>query len=286
MAHFNIVHVINDSILGVRAYQEVIDSVRWGLEQLGHDIACSVNRCDATATNIVFGGHLLPELLVASPKDTIYYNLEQISHSPQYVPSDSLDTTRFVASNLQIWDYSCINIETWNKFNPKFGVKFVPIGYAPVLSRVTNAPAQDIDILIYGSVGERRLAVFSELGRLVNIGISAVFATGLYGATRDSLIARSKLVLNINNITHSRIFEIVRVSYLLANSKAVVADVSPDSYIESDIVSGVKFVPVEEIPRACRQLLQDEALRSRLERQGFECITRRDIRVFLAAALA
>ena len=106
-------------------------------------------------------------------------------------------------------------------------IKVVPISYAPILTCIESAANQDIDVLIYGAVGEQRLAVFASLGRLLNGGVSAVFASGLYGAARDGLIARSKIVLNINNIPYSKIFEIVRVSWLLANSKAVVADIYP-----------------------------------------------------------
>ena len=47
-------------------------------------------------------------------------------------------------------------------------------------------------------------------------------AYGVYGAERDRLIARSRLVLNVHYFpTH--IFEMIRVSYLLANRTAVVA---------------------------------------------------------------
>ena len=76
------------------------------------------------------------------------------------------------------------------------------------------------------------------------------------------------------------------VTKVLANAKAVVADIYPDSYIEQDIASGVIFAPTEMIATTCWDLLADDARRDRLERQGFACIARRDIRILLAAALA
>ena len=193
---------------------------------------------------------------------------------------------QLIAAKCQIWDYAGANMATWNGLSLKHAVKLVPVGYAPILTRIENAEQQDIDVLIYGAVGEQRLAVFASLGRLVNGGLAAVFASGLYGAGRDGLIARSKIVLNVNNISRSKIFEIVRVSYLLANAKAVVADIYPDSSIEEDFARGVMFVPTEMIAIACQDLLADDARRTRLERQGFACIARRDIRLLLAAALA
>jgi hypothetical protein len=286
MTHFNAVHVTGDGVRGTEAYREVIESVLWGLRQLGHMATYSVNNYCAGKRNIVFGGHLSPDLLIDCPDDTIYYNLEQISGDPQYDHANPKNTVKFISSKFQIWDYTGANIAAWNRLMPRYAVKLVPVGYAPILTRIENAENQDIGVLIYGAVGVQRLSVFASLGAMVNEGISTVFASGVYGAGRDSLISRSKIVLNINNIYRSRIFEIVRVSYLFANSKAVVADIYPDSYIEENIAAGVIFVPTNMIVETCCDLLADETRRRQLEHQGFECFSQRDIREYLAAALA
>jgi hypothetical protein len=286
MTHFNITHILLDDTLNLRAYHEVIDSVRWGLQQLGHYTTYSVNALCPGARNIVFGGQRAPELVIGSPADTIYYNLEQIRGHKQFAPDAPHPLMKFVVSQLQVWEYSGANMPSWNALDPAYPVRHVPIAYAPVLTRIESAAQQDIDILIYGSVGERRLAVLDSVSKLSNLGVSTVLACGLYGAGRDNLIARAKIVLNINHMTNRKIFEVVRVSYLMANAKAIVADVSPDTYIESDLVDGVVLVPVEQIAETCYRLLADEAARRQLERNGFACIRRRDIRSFLASALA
>jgi hypothetical protein len=285
MAQFNIVHVNLKYTLNVRAYHEVIESVRWGLQQLGHDTTYRVNAFCPNSRNILFGGHLSPELIINSPDDTILYNLEQIRGNPHYDPGAPNLLVRLIASKLHVWDYSGGNLDTWNRLCPKWPVRHVPISYAPILTRIEPAEQQDIDVLIYGSVGERRLAAFAVLSKLVNIGLSTVFACGLFGADRDSLIARSKIVLNVNHLVSGKIFEIVRVSYLMANAKAIVADFSPDSYIESDIVDGVMFAPIERIAETCYQLSKDQDCRIRLERVAFACFARRDIQAFLSSAL-
>ena len=182
-----------------------------------------------------------------------------------------------------MWDYSGANIPTWGHLLPRYPVRHMPICYAPVLSRISKADEQDIDILIYGAVGEKRLSAFSLLAKTTR---SVVFAYRLYGLGRDNLIARSKVVLNISENHYGRIFEIVRVSYLMANAKAVISDMWPDSYIETDLPNGVIFTPFESIVAACEDLLADEPSRVRVERRALECIARRDIRYFLAAALA
>jgi hypothetical protein len=159
----------------------------------------------------------------------------------------------------------------------------MPICYAPVLSNIGKAEKQDIDVLIYGAVGETRLSVFSSLAKTKR---SVVFAYRLYGAGRDNLISRAKVILNINECRSGRIFEIVRVSYLMANSKAVVSDLWPDSHIEMDIPGGVIFVPLEYMIPTCLDLLADEERRITLERSALECISQRDVCQFLTEALA
>jgi hypothetical protein len=111
--------------------------------------------------------------------------------------------------------------------------------------------------------------------------------SGLYGAARDELISRAKVVLNINLYPQTRIFEIVRVSYLLANRKAVVADLDVNTSIEDDIKPAVKFASsLPELLSACDRLANNERERTKLEELGFSCIGRRDIRDILKGALA
>ena len=81
------------------------------------------------------------------------------------------------------------------------------ICYAPVLSSIGKAEKQDIDVLIYGAVGKKRLFVFSSLATTER---TVVFAYRLYGAGRNNLISRAKIILNVNECHSGRIFEIVR----------------------------------------------------------------------------
>ena len=158
----------------------------------------------------------------------------------------------------------------------------VPVGWAPVLKKIVPAASQDIDVLFYGSPAPQRLAVFTDL---CNRGIKCMFVCGLYGPARDELVARSKLILNINK-HRSRIFEIVRVSYLLANGKAVVADRTSDTYVEPDMEDALAFCPAESIVATCETLLDDENARKILEARGQSAIERRVVTTSLAAALA
>jgi hypothetical protein len=108
----------------------------------------------------------------------------------------------------------------------------------------------------------------------------------MYGEARDSLISRSKIVLNVND-DRGDIFEIVRVSYLLANKKAVVSTLDPRTAIEDDIISGVKFTEMDKLVDDCVKLIDDDNARSTLGAAGFECISnpKRDIRNILKNVL-
>ena len=83
-----------------------------------------------------------------------------------------------------------------------------------------------------------------------------------------------------------RIFEIVRVSYLLANKKAVVADRDANTSVEDDVQDAVRFASsLKELLDLCAKLVGDESERRKLEERGFACMSRRDIKGILESVL-
>ncbi len=281
MARFHLVHYIPDPRLhGLWGYLEIIQTIRWGLEKLGHQASYAVNNINNAATNIVFGAQLLPmDFLAQMPADTIVYNLEQ---TRGLTPDQIREQILYIAKTFRVWDYSLANSSAWLEMGCRY-LKIVPIAYAPILSRIKKPKIQDIDILFFGLAGEKRLTAFNALS---NAGFSSVFISGLYGEARDQLIARAKLVLNVNLYDHARIFEIARVSYLLANKKAVVSMLDPETYVEDDIRAGVKFSHPDALIEDCSSLLKQNAERIRYEQTGFTLFSNRDIRKILSEALA
>jgi hypothetical protein len=279
---FHIAHIIpHPKLHGLHGYREVIETLHWGLTSLGYEVTTALNAIANDATNIVLGFQMLSESDVSRlPPDTILYNLEQIAG----LSDDQLKPVfRSAARRLRVWEYSERNLAAWLRLQPVHQVVHVPIGWAPVLAKISPAEHQDIDVLHYGLPSDFRFAMFNALCQQ---GMSCVYACGLYGASRDSLIARSKLVLNLNMYSQSRIFEVVRVSFLLSNAKAVVADLYPDTFIEADLRDAVAFAAPEKIAGCCQLLLDDESARRQLERKGEETMRRRDIRPILTHALA
>jgi len=276
--NFHLAHIVPGKLFhGLNGYKEVIDTIQWGLQQFGHSATYGLNTLSKTDTNIIFGAHMLEmELLESLPRETIVYNLEQ---NRDRKLADLKPQVRLAAERFQIWDYSDGN--NWAELGAS-RVCVVPVGYAPILQRIPRPQVQDIDVLIYGSPGKGRLGAFHHVARS---GLTTVFLCGLYGSERDELIARSKLIININLYDYGKIFEVVRVSYLLANRKAIIADIDSDTLIDDDIRSAIRIVSPSELVHECEKLSSDDAGRMALENIGFSAMEKRDIRPILRKAL-
>jgi len=281
---FNITHLVpgpgTRSIMhGLYGYREVIETLHWGLADIGHDVKVSENALAADRTNIVFGAQMLSDdKLRQLPRETIIYNFEQIG---QLKAEDLKPEILTVAERFRIWEYSDANIAAWKLLGATNPPVHVAVGWAPILRRIDKAPVQDIDVLFYGLPGELRLQTFYEL---CHQGLKCVFLCGMYGSARDELIGRSKLVLNINTY-RSRIFEIVRVSYLLANAKAVVADLQAETFVEPGLADAIAFGAPDQLFAICARLLDSDAARANLEKAGQEAIEQRHISPILSKAI-
>jgi hypothetical protein len=270
---FHLVHVVHPTSHGPLGYREVVETIKWGLGELGHDVTVAFNNFVSDRINICIGGQMLtPEHLHRVPPGAIFYNLEQIAH----IPVDKLRPSfPLIASQFRVWDYNPANLATWQKLNPAFPPQLLPICWSPNLRQIPKLDEEDIDVLFYGIPSAARLTLF---GLLCQAELKCVYACGLYGQARDSLIARAKIILNLNLYESSQIFEIVRVSYLLANEKAVVSDIYPGSSIDPDIREAVAFTPVQNITAECLRLAKDDSARHQLAARGRAIFERRDIR--------
>lgn len=271
MAKFSICIVRPSGYLHSEAFREVGESLRFALLRLGFSsvIAENLAASDPAAT-IVLGAHLLDAKgLETLGPSAIVYNLEQIT--PQLLETnpgyfDLLERCR-------VWDYSPRNLESYARLGRRIDAAILPAGYVPELTRVPTAEKQDIDVLFYGSVNERRRKMLEEVREA---GLDVQIAFGVYGPARDALIGRAKLVLNLH-FYETQIFEIVRVSYLLANRKAVVTETSPTTEIDADLRDAVRMAGEHDLPDACLELAFDAARRQELEERGFQRFSARKL---------
>lgn len=259
------------------AFAELAETLHHGLRGLGHEsVITRTLRADKHRRSIILGANILAALKVAPPPNSVLYNLEQVQVGSQWMTPELLDLFRA----WPVWDYSQRNVEQLAALGlPR--PRLLPIGYAKELTRIAPAPRQDIDVLFYGCLNERRRAVISSLQAR---GLNVEVLYSVYGAARDAVIARSKVVLNVH-FYEAKVFEAVRVSYLLANRKAVVSETGSDPEEEAAFGSGVCFAPYEALVDRCVELVNDEARRARLGEQGLKVMSARSEQTYLRAAL-
>lgn len=258
-----------------QAFAEVATSTHQALLELGHDSIVSNRLDNRRRRHIVLGAHLLPRHPQTLPADAIVFNLEQVTPGSKWFTHAYLQ----ILARHRVWDYSDENIAALR--NLGITATHVPIGYAPGLARIERRP-EDIDVLFYGSLNERRRSVLDQL-RARGLRVEAAF--GLYGRERDALIARSRVVLNMH-FYESKVFEIVRVSYLLANGVCVVSETGADPALEAPFAAGIAFEPYERLADRCAALVADPTMRSQIALRGRQLFRRMPMAPGLAAAVA
>jgi hypothetical protein len=260
-----------------RCFEEVALGLQAAFAELGFDAPVVTDPTQARGHTIALGPHLLPGL----PKDRlpphlILYNMEQMQQdSPWFVP-EYIDLLR----RYPVWDYSPLNIEKLKAAGVDHAA-LCGIGYMPALTRIAPG-TEDIDVLFVGSRDKRRMTVLREIARHGKV-VTAVFDR--YGTERDALIARARLLLNLH-CYEAKVFEIVRVSYLLANRKCVVSEIGSDAALEEPLRAGIAFASYENLAAVCLRLLDQLDERATLAARGFECFSGLSQVQMLKAALA
>lgn len=150
-----------------------------------------------------------------APPGSIIYNLEDVGVS-------SNDGAFVVKNPQELW----AGHEVWD-FQPNtYGAKHVPLGHHPSFERFNPEPSPDIDIVFYGVLNPHRCRV---LDGLLERGLKVVALPRCYGRERDGLLARAKLVLNMQyNVMGS--WPSLRVAHLVSNRVPVLTEAHKDSW--------------------------------------------------------
>ena len=275
-AAFHIVQIRPPGYVHAEALTELAECVYFGLRRLGLPVFYR-EPPDRPARQIVLGAHLLNEEGIKGlPANAILYNSEQIFADSPWLRGAYREGLR----TREVWDYSAENVSRLQELGAA-NARHVPLGYVPELARIAPA-AEDIDVLFYGSVNERRKKILDELRAR---GLNVVTLWGTYGEERDRAIARAKLVLCLH-FYEAKVFEIVRVAYLLSNEKAVVAEWSTEQTEHADLREALCAVPYEGLVAACEALLRDPAGRQALAKRAARLFSLRREEQILTAALA
>ena len=257
-----------------------------GLRRLGYEVTLQENQLRPDAINIVLGSYT--DLarnanwtaMSAQARDIIIYNWEQVGHDvPWFHP-------RYMRQmvHTHVWDYNQNNVAALKKAGVQ-DIHYVPMSYVPEMSVVPQVDNQDIDVLFYGVINPRRAAVLDALREKGLVVASTQELPWLQNEERDGYIARAKVVLNMHFFDVAKVFEIARVSYLLANHKAVVSEIAHGTDIDDDIRDAVVSGTVDELPQLCWDLVQDANRRGRVAEKGFQIFSQRNAEHVLKQAV-
>jgi hypothetical protein len=175
-----------------------------------------------------------------------------------------------------VWGYSKSNEEHVLRLGVPF--HFVPFGYAPyyedIFQKHTEGKKlpQDIDVLFFGNLSERRRRILDELVRrglcvhIVSRGNPA------HGEKLDELIARSKIVLGIHYFEEpqAQIADLARLDHLLSNRVFVIHE-RPSSFAADPAFEGnVTTCKYADIFDTCAHFLANPEERVSKARAGYE----------------
>ncbi len=219
-------------------FEEVARLLESSLRSVGVDCDMRFNEPAVDRINVFLGYHLLKFDEALLKFRYVPYQLEQLEAKEGWYS----ENVRLLLENaFEVWDYSEQNIALLNRLNIE--AKHLPVGYHESLEAIDHESEKKIDILFYGSMGERRKRIIDELSSAANVKV----LFGVYGKERDAFISASKIVLNIHYYP-TEIFEAIRISYLLNNSCFVVSEASPVNPYEA-----VKLcqVPYDKLVETC-----------------------------------
>ena len=258
----------------VRAFEDFTFGLASACRRLGHEVAYDPGKPipQRPGRLIVFGAHTLAggEL----PVGTIIFNTEQIGQAPlssQYLA---------LLGRYAVWDYSLENIRRLGEMG--ITAMHCPVGYDPAMTKDWPEVEEDIDVLHYGSVNPRRHALL-EAVQGAGLHVEALF--GRYGAERDAFVRRSKIVLNLHYYDQP-IFEIFRVSHLLANGKCVVTEGGGvDANLETLAQDACLRARGEALASICTAVVRESNWRVH-GRRGFNAFSQVDLAESVRRALA
>lgn len=244
-------------------FHDVADALVHALQDLGSPARLvrglpedSDNETLVLGTNLLAADQRLADRL---HPDAVLYNLEQIEPGSPWCGPGLVG----LLARHRVVDYSRQNIARLAELG-LHDVGLLEIGHHRVLERIDAPIDQPIDVLFYGSLNERRAAVLHDLDRR---GVRVHHAFGVYGAARDALIAQSKVVLNLHHF-EAKVFEVVRVSYLLANGRFVVSETGGDAELEAPFRDALAFADYDELADVCERFVANPAARAAVADRG------------------
>ena len=271
------IHLINHPDGHHQCLTEIAETVEAGLWELNYDCVLTNDLSLTDRQYIILGANALCFEPIQLPSNSIIYNLEQIYTDSPWLKAGYID----YLYQYPIWDYSQANIAQLKQLGID-NVQYLPVGYVSQMNRISLNRDQDIDILFYGSINQRRQKIIEALEEK-GAKVEALF--GVYNQERDDYIARAKIVLNMH-FYDAQVFEVVRVSYLLANQVFVISEKGCDGEDEQYFAEGLVFTDYNKLVDTCLDYLTKNKQREKIAKQGFKLIKNRPASQYLKAVIS
>lgn len=233
---------------------------RYQFRQSGTEVTIGKNRLREDSVNIVFGAHLGFDPSLKQRYTCVFFNLEQLGDGGANV---SEHYTNLIRSSPVI-DYDERNLAAYGC--SKGSVPIVSFEYAPYLATEQNLPFQDrpIDLLFFGSVNERRKALFKRI-EASGCNVS-VFDHPLYGEERDQYIRQAKAVFNCHFYDTSR-FEQARAFHTLSLGTPVISERAERTAPPKAFEKSVTWVSDEQLELFFQSEFMTQAWQERAQEQ-------------------
>ena len=275
--HFSLVKICPPSS-PAHGFDDAVLPMHHALRRLGFSVEIRLNTPNPASRNIVFGSCVSPRHVGRTlPRNSIIVNLEQLVVGSIWMNNNYLTHLR----DFTVWEYSERNLGVLHRLGIT-NAALVPLGYVPEMTRLRPDFPEDIDVLFYGLLNDRRAAV---LGVLQERGIRAVAApSDSFGDKRDALIARAKIILNIH-FTLPASLEVARLGYVWANRKAVVSERHESTEVDSCFSRACAYFPYGELTEGVISLLADAKARQAQAESGYAAFAARPLEEILKAVV-
>ncbi len=212
-------------------------------------------------TEIVFGANVLPDRPgVKIPSDAILSNLE--AHTSGWFTERYLNLLRLH----RVLDYDAQQVR-WLQ-DRGVDAKWCPIRYHPCLTRLPTDVPKEVDVLFYGGATGRRIPILQDIEQ--NSGLTHKWIGHHEDwSLRDHWIPRARIVLNLHSYEGAPL-EMVRISYLLANSAFVISE-GPQ---ERALAAGMVFADAADMAWQCHYWAGMDEERERIAQMGFAIFSR------------
>ena len=226
-------------------------------------IRCIINNAlNPEKINVIFGANqfISKNKIINLPDNSIIVNMEQLYDKSPWVSDKYIMFLKLYT----VWDYNLSNIKYLREKHNIIADK-ISFGYTPALHNIP-ANTEDIDVLFYGCMNDRRKKICQELrDKKVNI----VFNSNINGALKNNLISRAKIILNIH-FHESALLEIPRVSHLLNNKRFVITEDSTDMTEYDDIKDAFVISSYDKLVETTLTYLNNPTQRARIADVGYQ----------------